>query len=186
MDRSTRDIVDDFIHETYLDRLDEKAILKDLERFSEICGKVISETIQDGSKIVELNRRLTSIRQKQMLSAADEGEDDPPWSSTPKRRVSRARRVVRNKRLILSAIHEISPGTADRIRCSVHPSAQTGRRSARRALPAPGRAPEIGEQAEESGPLKAPTSTPAFSTHMMIALALVVLLGVTVLFSIAQ
>ncbi len=182
MDRSTRDIVDDFIHETYLDRLDEKAILRDLERFSEICGKVISETIRDGSKIVELNRRLTSIRQKQMLSAADENGDAAPWSSAPKRRVSRARRVVRNKRLILSAIHEISPGTADRIRCSVHPSAQPGRHSARRALPAPSKALEENEQVTA----RPSTTAPAFSGHMMIALALIVVLGVTVLFSIAQ
>ncbi len=123
MDQRPQDIVDDFIHETYLDTLDEAEVLEDLQRFSEICGRVISETIHDGRKIVELNRRLTAIRQKQMLAASDDEPRPASWASSSAPRVSRARRVVHNKRLILTAIREISPTTAERIRTTVHPVA---------------------------------------------------------------
>jgi hypothetical protein len=115
---TTRDIVNDFIHETYLETLDEHGIMGDLEHFSEICGQAISETIHDGKMIVELNRRLTEIRQSQTLAT---DREDSGWSDSRKPTVRRARRIVANKRLIISTISEISPTTAEQILCTLYP-----------------------------------------------------------------
>ena len=122
MKPTTADIVNDFIHETYLETLDEHGIVGDLEHFSEICGQAISETIHDGQMIVELNQRLREIRQAQTLAA---DQEEPGWGGTGKPRTRRARRIVANKRLIIATIGEISPTTAEQILCTLYPCSDT-------------------------------------------------------------
>lgn len=105
----TREVVDEFIEETYLETLDETALVKAMERFSEICGKVIAEDIGDGTRIVELNRRLRDIRSRQLQK--------PPEVARLEER--RARRIIENKREILMAIEDVMPGASARIRAQI-------------------------------------------------------------------
>lgn len=127
MNPKNREIVDDFIHETYLDTLDDRGIMGDLERFSEICGKAIAETIRDGRKIAELNKKLTEIRQSQNLPSSEEALSD--WRGSGKPAARRAQRIVANKRLIITAIQDISPVTAEQILRTIYPIAFESDRS---------------------------------------------------------
>jgi len=103
---NTRESIDEFIEETYLETLDEAALVQAMERFSEVCGKVIAEDIGDGTRIVELNRRLREIRARQL-------QKSPEFARIEERR---ARRIVENKREILMAIEGVMPGASARIR----------------------------------------------------------------------
>ena len=146
--------IEAFIDETYLASLSERNLLKNLERFSEICGSAISETIKDTHSLEFLNSRLKSVRNAQLsqdtfddLETFSIDEDD--LSSMDSFRRRRITRIVENKQTIIKIIEEISPPTAKQIREDISPHSQGNHVGTpaetipeiQTALPAPATAP---------------------------------------------
>jgi hypothetical protein len=109
-----RESIDEMIEESYLLGLSESEIRADLDRFVEICGRVVYEHIRDRKQMQQLTEKLARAR---ALSLIEDRQDDElrtsePEDEEPVVRSARDRfveRVARNKRLILKAIRECDP-----------------------------------------------------------------------------
>jgi hypothetical protein len=117
--------IEAFIEETYLSSLSEKNLLKNLEQFSEICGRTISETIKDTHSLRFLNSRLRAIRDAQLsensIQELNSSPDDKnELSSLESFRRRRIKKIVENKQIIIKIIEEVSPTTAEKIRKSIN------------------------------------------------------------------
>ncbi len=158
--------IDDFIHETYLETLDERALVHELERFSEICGRVISATISDGAMIRELNRHLSQVRRRQVRLSC-EGEGTNGWQAAQgPLPIRRARRIVENKNLILRAIQSVAPETAKQIQEEVTFRPQRTRRITTCSEPSDAlSAPESGQRA---GPRPTPARLAGAATLLLL------------------
>ena len=55
---STNERIDQLIEESYLLSLSEEEIRSDLDRFVEVCGKVIRENVHDRKQMQELAQKL--------------------------------------------------------------------------------------------------------------------------------
>lgn len=119
---STNERIDQLIEESYLLSLSEKEIRSDLDRFVEVCGKVIRENVHDRKQMQELAQKLAKARALSLIE--DHHEDDDgigiaePFeveddSRTPKEIF--AEKVARNKCLILRTIRDCNPGLEDLI-----------------------------------------------------------------------
>jgi len=119
-----RESINEMIEESYLLSLSESEIKADLDRFVEICGRVVYENIHDRKQMQQLTEKLARAR---ALSLIEDHQDDEPQLPVPEddeRAAPSARdrfveRVARNKRLILKAIRECDPqleGLIDQVR----------------------------------------------------------------------
>jgi hypothetical protein len=122
-----RESIDEMIEESYLLGLSESEIRADLDRFVEICGRVVYENIRDRKQMQQLTEKLARARalsliedrQDDELRPATQDEEDPAVRSARGRFVER---VARNKRLILKAIRECDPRLEDLIDQARFPS----------------------------------------------------------------
>lgn len=118
-------IVECFIHETYLASLSEEELMLHLEFFSDVCGKAIAETVKDSLILVKLNNKLSLIRASQLAENSQiekdlhdgilDGEDNV---------LLRARQIIKNKELILDAIEQVAPSTAEIIKEEINPESR--------------------------------------------------------------
>ena len=108
-----RESIDEMIEESYLLGMNESEIKADLDRFVEICGRVIYENVRDRKQMHRLTEKLARAR---ALSLIEDHPDPTPEPVVPgeerSARSARERfveRVARNKRLIMKAIMECDP-----------------------------------------------------------------------------
>jgi len=59
---TVRDAVEELIEESYLLTLSEEEICRELERFSSVCERVVTENVQDNGRLKHVLLRLASIR----------------------------------------------------------------------------------------------------------------------------
>ncbi len=104
--------INEVIEESYLLGLSEGEIREDLDRFLEICGKVIRENVQDRGMLEKLSEKLARTRALSLIEDRhDAGQGDllPDAADDAAARERFAEKVARNKRLILRAIRECDP-----------------------------------------------------------------------------
>ena len=104
--------INEMIEESYLLGLSEGEIREDLDRFLEICGKVIRENVQDRGMLERLSEKLARTRALSLIEDRhDSGQGDllPDTSGERAAQDRFAEKVARNKRLILRAIRECDP-----------------------------------------------------------------------------
>ena len=112
---SIRDSIDEMIEESYLLGLSKSEIKADLDRFVEICGKIIHENVHDRKQIQKLTEKLARARALSLIE--EHHEEDPEQDAVlpdGKKAVGSSRgrfaeRVARNKRLILRTINDCDP-----------------------------------------------------------------------------
>ena len=110
-----RESINEMIEESYLLSLSESEIKADLDRFVEICGRVVYENIHDRKQMQELTEKLARARALSLIEDHQDDEFEPPLveddddRTTPSSRDRFVERVARNKRLILKAIRECDP-----------------------------------------------------------------------------
>jgi hypothetical protein len=119
---STNERIDQLIEESYLLSLSEEDIRADLDRFVEVCGKVIRENVHDRKQMQQLAQQLARARALSLIEDQHEDDDEPtvaePFeieddSRSPKEIF--AEKVARNKCLILRTIRDCNPGLEDLI-----------------------------------------------------------------------
>lgn len=119
---STNQTIDQLIEESYLLSLSEEEIRSDLDRFVEVCGKVIRENVHDRKQMQSLARQLARARALSLIEDQHDDDEDigitEPFeieddSRTPKEIF--AEKVARNKCLILKTIRDCNPGLEDLI-----------------------------------------------------------------------
>ena len=107
-----RESIDEMIEESYLLGLSESEIKADLDRFVEICGRVIHENIDDRKQMQVLAEKLARARALGLIEDNNEGEEEEPIPVEGTVKSSRqkfAQKVARNKRLILRTIRDCDP-----------------------------------------------------------------------------
>lgn len=107
-----RESIDEMIEESYLLGLSESEIRADLDRFVEICGRVIHNNIHDRKQMQVLAEKLARARTLELIEERREDEEDQPPAVEGTVKSSRqrfARRVARNKRLILRTMRDCDP-----------------------------------------------------------------------------
>ncbi len=107
-----RESIDEMIEESYLLGLSESEISADLDRFVEICGRVIHNNIHDRKQMRVLAEKLARARTLGLIEERREDEEDRPPAVEGTVKSSRqrfARRVARNKRLILRTMRDCDP-----------------------------------------------------------------------------
>ena len=107
-----RESIDEMIEESYLLGLSESEIKADLDRFVEVCGRVILENIDDRKQMQVLAEKLARARALDLIEDNNEGEEEEPISVEGTVKSSRqkfAQKVARNKRLILRTIRDCDP-----------------------------------------------------------------------------
>jgi hypothetical protein len=107
-----RESINEMIEESYLLSLSESEIRMDLERFVEMCSRVISENIHDKKQMQKLSEKLARARALSLVEDYQGTEDSEIFTESQSVRPSRKRfaeKVARNKRLILRAIRECDP-----------------------------------------------------------------------------
>ena len=105
-----RESIDEMIEESYLLGLSESEIKADLDRFVEICGRVIHENINDRKQMQALAEKLA--RALGLIEEHHEGEEEEPVpveGTVQSSRQKFAEKVARNKRLILRTIRACDP-----------------------------------------------------------------------------
>lgn len=118
---STNERIDQLIEESYLLSLSEEEIRADLDRFVEVCGKVIRENVHDRKQMQELAQKLARARALSLIE--DQHEDDDELAAAPLEveddprspKEIFAEKVARNKCLILRTIRDCNPGLEDLI-----------------------------------------------------------------------
>lgn len=118
----TNERIDQLIEESYLLSLSEEEIRADLDRFVEVCGKVIRENVHDRKQMQELAQKLARARALSLIEDQHDDDDElglaEPFeieddSRSPKEVF--AEKVARNKCLILRTIRDCNPGLEDLI-----------------------------------------------------------------------
>tara|TARA_Y100001934_G_C11877981_1_gene551698 strand:- start:29 stop:559 length:531 start_codon:yes stop_codon:yes gene_type:complete len=118
----TNENIDQLIEESYLLSLSEEEIRADLDRFVEVCGKVIRENVHDRKQMQELAQKLARARALSLIEDQHDEDDElgisEPFeieddSRSPKEIF--AEKVARNKCLILRTIRDCNPGLEDLI-----------------------------------------------------------------------
>ncbi len=107
-----RESINEMIEESYLLSLSESEIRMDLERFIEICTRVIRENIHDRKQMQKLSEKLARARALDLIEDYQGAEYSETFTKSQAVRPSRERfaeKVARNKRLILRAIRECDP-----------------------------------------------------------------------------
>jgi hypothetical protein len=109
-----RESINEMIEESYLLNLSESEIKADLDRFVEICGRVVYENIHDRKQMQELTEKLARARALSLIEDHQDDEFEPALDedddrTTPSARDHFVERVARNKRLILKAVRECDP-----------------------------------------------------------------------------
>tara|TARA_B100001964_G_C14031887_1_gene508660 strand:- start:162 stop:692 length:531 start_codon:yes stop_codon:yes gene_type:complete len=119
---STNQRIDQLIEESYLLSLSEEEIRSDLDRFVEVCGKVIRENVHDRKQMQELAQKLARARALSLIEDHHEDDDElsiaEPFEIEDESRSPKeifAEKVARNKCLILKTIRDCSPGLEDLI-----------------------------------------------------------------------
>jgi len=113
-----RESIEELIEETYLLGLSERDIKADLDRFVESCGRVIRDNVRDRKQMQELADKLARARALSLIGDRTQEESDLLLDSEGGVKSSRARfakRVARNKRLILRTIGECDPRLVEQI-----------------------------------------------------------------------
>jgi hypothetical protein len=125
----TNETIDQLIEESYLLSLSEEEIRSDLNRFVEVCGKVIRENVHDRNQMQELAQKLARGRALSLIEDQNEDEESieisEPFeieddSKSPKEIF--AEKVARNKCLILKTIRDCNPGLEDLIERERYPA----------------------------------------------------------------
>lgn len=118
----TNERIDQLIEESYLLSLSEEEIRADLDRFVEVCGKVIRENVHDRKQMQELAQKLARARALSLIEDQHDDDDElglaEPFEIEEEGRNSKevfAEKVARNKCLILRTIRECNPGLEDLI-----------------------------------------------------------------------
>ncbi|MDA0746231.1 MAG: hypothetical protein O2954_06910 [bacterium] len=109
-----RDSIDEMIEESYLLGLSENEIKEDLDRFIELCGRLIHQHVRDRKQMQKLTEKLARAR---ALSLIEDHQDAPgseglfpdEKKAMQSSRERFAEKVARNKRLILRTIRECDP-----------------------------------------------------------------------------
>lgn len=107
-----RESIDEMIEESYLLSLSESEIRADLERFVEICGRVIHENVHDRKQMQKLTEKLARARALSLIEEHREAGGEERFGEERAVKSSRERfaeKVARNKRLILRTIRECDP-----------------------------------------------------------------------------
>lgn len=116
--------IDQLIEESYLLGLSEEEIRADLDRFVEVCGKVIRQHIHDRKQMQELAQKLARTRALSLIE--DQQDDDElPIDDQVNDRSAReqfAEKVARNKCLILKTIRDCNPKLEELIEKERYPS----------------------------------------------------------------
>ena len=74
----TSETIDQLIEESYLLGLSETEIKADLDRFVEICGRIIHEHVQDRKQIQRLTEKLARARAVSFIE--EQHDPEPPVS----------------------------------------------------------------------------------------------------------
>ncbi|MBS12585.1 MAG: hypothetical protein CME19_13400 [Gemmatimonadetes bacterium] len=119
---STNERIDQLIEESYLLSLSEEEIRTDLDRFVEVCGKVIRENVHDRKQMQELAQKLGRARALSLIEDQSDEDDEieiaEPFEIEDDGRSPKevfAEKVARNKCLILRTIRDCNPGLEDLI-----------------------------------------------------------------------
>ncbi|MEE2754306.1 MAG: hypothetical protein VX910_10020 [Candidatus Latescibacterota bacterium] len=121
--------IDQLIEESYLLSLSEEEIRSDLDRFVEVCGKVIREHVHDQKQMQELAHKLARARALSLIEDknSDENGIEMPepfgiedGSRSPKQLF--AEKVARNKCLILKTIRDCNPALEELIEKERYPA----------------------------------------------------------------
>lgn len=112
------------IEESYLLGLSEQEIRTDLDRFVEVCGKVIREHVHDRKQMQELAQKLAQTRALSLIEDQHQDDDGGPVEYDEDRPVRErfAERVARNKCLILKTIRDCNPKLEELIERERYPS----------------------------------------------------------------
>jgi hypothetical protein len=146
---SPNETIDQLIEESYLLSLSEEEIRSDLDRFVEVCGKVIRENVQDQKQMQELAQKLARARALSLIEDQNDDEDGiempEPFeieddSRSPKELF--AQKVARNKCLILKTIRDCNPALEDLIEKERYPALVQEKESAMPFWMGTGRSPK--------------------------------------------
>jgi hypothetical protein len=141
--------IDQLIEESYLLSLSEEEIRSDLDRFVEVCGKVIRGNVHDRKQMQDLAQKLARTRALSLIEDQHEDPDDleipEPFeiedgSRSPKEIF--AEKVARNKCLILKTIRDVNPALEDLIEKERYPALVQERKSAMPFSTGEGRSPK--------------------------------------------
>ncbi len=116
--------IDQLIEESYLLGLSEEEIRADLDRFVEVCGKVIRQHVHDRKQMQELAQKLARTRALSLIEDQQD-DDDLPIEDQGEDRSARERfaeKVARNKCLILKTIRDCNPQLEELIEKERYPS----------------------------------------------------------------
>jgi len=110
---STSESIDQLIEESYLLGLTQEEIRADLDRFVEVCGKVIRQNVQDRKQMQDLAQQLARARALSLIEDQREDDDEAPvldeQEDLRSAREAFAEKVARNKCLILRTIRDCNP-----------------------------------------------------------------------------
>ena len=115
--------IDQLIEESYLLGLSEDEIRTDLDRFVEVCGKVIRQHVHDRKTMQDLAQKLARTRALSLIE--DQQDDDLPIEKPDGDQSARERfaeKVARNKCLILKTIRDCNPKLEELIEKERYPT----------------------------------------------------------------